>query len=29
VPEAIADVMRDQLLPMADIATPNPVELSG
>nr|WP_234827464.1 bifunctional hydroxymethylpyrimidine kinase/phosphomethylpyrimidine kinase [Sinorhizobium meliloti] len=28
VPEAIAGVMRDQLLPMADIATPNPFELS-
>ena len=28
VPEAIADVMRDRLLPMADIATPNPFELS-
>jgi pyridoxine kinase len=28
VPEAIADVMRDQLLPLADIATPNPFELS-
>lgn len=27
VPEAIADVMRDRLLPMADIATPNPFEL--
>ncbi|WP_234897145.1 hypothetical protein [Sinorhizobium medicae] len=27
MPEAIAHVMRDQLLPMADIATPNPVEL--
>nr|WP_272951957.1 bifunctional hydroxymethylpyrimidine kinase/phosphomethylpyrimidine kinase [Sinorhizobium medicae] len=25
VPEAIAEVMRDRLLPMADIATPNPV----
>ncbi|RVP14336.1 pyridoxal kinase [Sinorhizobium meliloti] len=28
VPEAIADVMRDRLLPMADIVTPNPFELS-
>ncbi|WP_325052630.1 pyridoxal kinase [Sinorhizobium meliloti] len=28
VPEAIADVMRDRLLPMANIATPNPFELS-
>lgn len=28
VPEAIADVIRDRLLPMADIATPNPFELS-
>lgn len=28
VPEAIADVMRDRLLPMADIATPNPFELN-
>ena len=28
VPEAIAGVMRDRLLPMADIATPNPFELS-
>ncbi len=28
VPEAIADIMRDRLLPMADIATPNPFELS-
>ncbi len=28
VPEMIADVMRDRLLPMADIATPNPFELS-
>ena len=28
VPEAIADVMRDRLLPLADIATPNPFELS-
>ncbi len=28
VPEAIADVMRDRLLPMADIATPNPFKLS-
>ncbi|MDK3018805.1 pyridoxal kinase [Pseudodonghicola flavimaris] len=28
VPEAIADVMRDRLLPMADLATPNPFELS-
>ncbi|WP_180900711.1 pyridoxal kinase [Martelella soudanensis] len=28
VPEAIADVMRDRLLPMADIATPNPFELA-
>ncbi|WP_234892563.1 bifunctional hydroxymethylpyrimidine kinase/phosphomethylpyrimidine kinase [Sinorhizobium meliloti] len=28
VPEAIADVMRDRLLPMADIATPNLFELS-
>ncbi|WP_416799231.1 pyridoxal kinase [Ciceribacter azotifigens] len=28
VPEAIADVMRERLLPMADIATPNPFELS-
>ncbi len=28
VPETIADVMRDRLLPMADIATPNPFELS-
>lgn len=28
VPEAIAGVMRDQLLPIADIATPNPFELS-
>ncbi len=28
VPEAIADVMRDRLLPIADIATPNPFELS-
>lgn len=27
VPEAIADVMRDRLLPLADIATPNPFEL--
>ncbi|MBT9385436.1 pyridoxal kinase [Pseudooceanicola sp. CBS1P-1] len=27
VPETIADVMRDQLLPLADIATPNPFEL--
>ena len=27
VPEAIADVMRDRLLPMADLATPNPFEL--
>ncbi|WP_163850846.1 pyridoxal kinase [Pseudooceanicola aestuarii] len=27
VPETIADVMRDRLLPMADIATPNPWEL--
>jgi pyridoxine kinase len=28
VPEAIADVMRERLLPMADIATPNPFELT-
>ncbi|MCE8417763.1 pyridoxal kinase [Rhodovulum sulfidophilum] len=28
VPETIADVMRERLLPMADIATPNPFELS-
>ncbi|PTE19497.1 pyridoxal kinase [Cereibacter changlensis JA139] len=28
VPEAIADVIRDRLLPLADIATPNPFELS-
>lgn len=28
VPEAIADVMRSRLLPMADIATPNPFELA-
>lgn len=28
VPEAIADVMRDRLLPMADLATPNPFELA-
>ncbi|WP_116133937.1 pyridoxal kinase [Tropicimonas sp. IMCC34043] len=28
VPEAIAEVMRDRLLPLADIATPNPFELS-
>lgn len=28
VPEAIAEVMRDRLLPMADIATPNPFELA-
>jgi len=28
VPEAIADVMRDRLLPLADITTPNPFELS-
>lgn len=28
VPEAIADVMRERLLPMADIATPNPFELA-
>jgi len=28
VPEAIADVMRARLLPMADIATPNPFELT-
>lgn len=28
VPETIADVMRDRLLPMADIATPNPFELA-
>ncbi len=28
VPEAIADVMRDRLLPLADLATPNPFELS-
>jgi pyridoxine kinase len=28
VPETIADVMRDSLLPMADIATPNPFELA-
>ncbi|GHG78877.1 pyridoxal kinase [Pseudodonghicola xiamenensis] len=28
VPEAIADVMRDRLLPMADLATPNPFELT-
>jgi pyridoxine kinase len=27
VPEAIVDVMRDRLLPMADTATPNPFEL--
>lgn len=27
VPEAIARVMRDRLLPLADIATPNPFEL--
>ncbi|GAB1584743.1 pyridoxal kinase [Phyllobacterium phragmitis] len=28
VPEAVADVMRERLLPMADIATPNPFELN-
>lgn len=28
VPESIADVMRDRLLPLADIATPNPFELT-
>ncbi len=28
VPEAVASVMRDRLLPMADIATPNQFELS-
>lgn len=28
VPEAIADVLRERLLPMADIATPNPFELA-
>lgn len=28
VPEAIAGVMRDRLLPQADIATPNPFELT-
>uniref|UniRef100_UPI003BA99CB1 pyridoxal kinase n=1 Tax=Stappia sp. TaxID=1870903 RepID=UPI003BA99CB1 len=28
VPEAIADTMRDRLLPLADLATPNPFELS-
>ncbi|WP_339109567.1 pyridoxal kinase [Thioclava sp. GXIMD4216] len=28
VPEAIADVMRDLLLPLADLATPNPFELA-
>lgn len=28
VPETIADVMRDRLLPLADIATPNPFELT-
>ncbi|QGZ35529.1 pyridoxal kinase [Stappia indica] len=28
VPETIADVMRDRLLPLADLATPNPFELS-
>jgi pyridoxine kinase len=28
VPEAIADVMRDRLLPLADLATPNPFELA-
>lgn len=28
VPEAIAGVLRDRLLPMADIATPNPFELA-
>ena len=28
VPEAIAGVMRDRLLPMADLATPNPFELA-
>ncbi len=27
VPEAVAGIMRDRLLPMADIATPNPFEL--
>jgi pyridoxine kinase len=27
VPKAIAEVLRDRLLPMADIATPNPFEL--
>lgn len=27
VPEAIADVMRNRLLPLADLATPNPFEL--
>ncbi|MER5172437.1 pyridoxal kinase [Thioclava kandeliae] len=27
VPETIADVMRERLLPMADLATPNPFEL--
>ncbi|MCR8723115.1 pyridoxal kinase [Frigidibacter sp. ROC022] len=27
VPEAIAGIMRDRLVPMADIATPNPFEL--
>lgn len=28
VPEAIAAIMRDRLLPLADLATPNPFELS-
>ncbi|WP_225028630.1 pyridoxal kinase [Xinfangfangia pollutisoli] len=28
VPQAIADVMRDRLLPLADLATPNPFELA-
>ncbi|PTV95850.1 pyridoxal kinase [Rhodobacter aestuarii] len=28
VPETIADVLRDRLLPLADIATPNPFELA-
>ncbi|RCW22707.1 pyridoxal kinase [Ciceribacter lividus] len=28
VPETIVDVMRERLLPMADIATPNPFELT-
>ncbi|MFN4098352.1 MAG: pyridoxal kinase [Pararhodobacter sp.] len=28
VPQAIAEVIRDRLLPLADIATPNPFELS-